>query len=471
MRLIYLSGLLLCGLFACQSDTNTDYTLQPADATAQVIDDGRFARNVVQPPNAALDVPTETLRFDAATGFTYQQPNGTTLTIPAGAFVDAQGNPVSGEVTVAYREFHNAADVVVSGIPMKATDAAGNTGDMQTAGMLEVRAYQNDAPLQLAAGKALDLQMASHVDDAVYDQWYLDETTGEWLNQGVSEARPNPAYAAAKAEAEQRAKRSAKAPVPPVAFRSDRPIIDFDFNPKTLAELNIPKGVLWQYAGNDQKQAALQQADLRGTDWNFAELEPTGRGTYDLVLKNSEKTFRTEVAPTLKGAKLEAAMADYQQQLQRYQSNLREASGRELVKAEKAAFMRDMRLNNLGFHNFDLLMGMPGAVRVYASFDYGTGDEALNKGVDVFLITNDDRSVVRFTPDTFDEFTFSTERDNKLVALLPGNRVATFSQADFADRTEALRKAAGKGYTFKMTVHPRPLGSVKDLDRVLRKIG
>ena len=466
MRLIYCCGALLLSLFACQPDSqNADYTLQPADTPAGV-EEGRFARNVVQPPNPALDVPLQTVSFDAEEGLVYRHPSGSTLSVPAGAFVDAAGNPVRGAVELHYREFHHAADLVVAGIPLKAADQDGRLADMQTAGMVEVRATQADTPLRLAAGRSLELDMASHVDDAVYDTWSLDEQTGDWTNTGTSTARPNPARVPVKPVA------APPAPAAPVAFRGDRPILDFDFNQKVLADLNLPKGVLWQYAGDDAGEARLLQSNLRGTAWNYADLEPiAGKATYRLVLKSKDQTIRTEVAPTLKGAKLEAAVAAYQTQLAAYKQNLREATGRELVLSEKAEFMRSMQLNNLGIHNFDLLMGMPNTVRVYASFDYGTGDESLNRGTDVFLITNDARSVLRFTPDNFDQFVFNPDQDNKLVALLPGNRIATFSQAEFAEKAANLRGKNGSGYTFRMTVHPNPLTSAKDLDRVLRKLG
>ena len=469
MRLLYLLGVLLCTLPACQPDPAPDYTFQPnaTPNTSVTADEGRFVPRV-QPPNPALDVPRERLTFDAAKGLEHRQPNGTIIRIPAAAFVDADGQVVTGPVDLDYREFHRAAEVLVSGIPMKATAADGTRGDMQTAGMLEIRAAQNGQPLALAPHQSIDLDVASHVNDGDYATWTLDESTGEWTPTGTSAARPNPTYPTPTKVTKPRR----PAPAAPVAYRADRPVLDLDFNQKLLKDLRIPRGVLWQYAGAGGADDPAGRIDLRRTDWNFAELEPLpGKATYRLVLKNNDQTFRTEVAPTLKGKKLDAAMADYQQQMATYQRELRQVSGKELIQTEQAEFVRNLRLNNLGFHNFDLIRGMPGGVRVYASFDYGTGDEGLNRGTEVFLITNDGRSVLRYHPDHFDRFTFSAERDNKLVALLPGNRVATFSQADFDAQLPRLQAAAGTGYTFQMQVHPTPLQSAKDLDRLLRKLG
>ncbi len=53
------------------------------------------------------------LYMNAEEGGVLTFPSGTKLEIPANAFLDAQGNPVTGKVEIAYREFHDAGTIFI----------------------------------------------------------------------------------------------------------------------------------------------------------------------------------------------------------------------------------------------------------------------------------------------------------------------------------------------------------------------
>ena len=67
--------------------------------------------------------------------------------IPMDWAVDKNGQPIKGEVEIAYREFHNAAEIIASGIPM--TDKTGEKY-MQTAGMFEVKGSVANETVEIA---------------------------------------------------------------------------------------------------------------------------------------------------------------------------------------------------------------------------------------------------------------------------------------------------------------------------------
>src|SRR6478736_1263421 len=46
-------------------------------------------------------------------------PSGSFIDIPANAFVDGKGNPVTGKVKLSFKEYHDAADIILSGIPLE----------------------------------------------------------------------------------------------------------------------------------------------------------------------------------------------------------------------------------------------------------------------------------------------------------------------------------------------------------------
>mgnify|MGYP006218189203 CR=1 FL=1 len=103
----------------------------------------------ISPPIKSVDVEYKILQVDPSSDTIILFSNGTTIEIPEGAFIDKEGNPVTENITLKYREFHTPADVIASGIPMK-YDSADVVGDFESAGMFELEAYQNNELVYIA---------------------------------------------------------------------------------------------------------------------------------------------------------------------------------------------------------------------------------------------------------------------------------------------------------------------------------
>ena len=93
------------------------------------------ASALVNPPLPNANVPYLNFTVSAKKGGKFHVPTGSELNVPGGIFVDAEGNPVTGDVQIRYREFHDAEDVILSGITMKYNEN-GAKEDFQTAGMM-----------------------------------------------------------------------------------------------------------------------------------------------------------------------------------------------------------------------------------------------------------------------------------------------------------------------------------------------
>ncbi|MCX6311576.1 MAG: hypothetical protein NT084_08045 [Bacteroidetes bacterium] len=148
--------------------------------------------SLVRPPISGLDVQKNIYSTNAATGGLVEYPSGTKIIIPDHAFVDANGNEVSGNVTIDYREFRDQVDILVSGIPM-VYDSAGQKGDFQSAGMFELNASVNGQEVFLAPNKKVDLEFAVVDSASSYNFYRLDEKEG-WVYQsstGKAEQKDN----------------------------------------------------------------------------------------------------------------------------------------------------------------------------------------------------------------------------------------------------------------------------------------
>ena len=123
-----------------------------------------------------IDVQFNAWEMDAGKARVFKLKNGSNIHVPASAFVDKYGRKVKGKVEIKYREFHNAADIIASGIPMH-YDSAGTRYHFESGGMFEIRGNQNGEPVYLANNKAIDVNMVSYNKDKNFNHYYLDEST------------------------------------------------------------------------------------------------------------------------------------------------------------------------------------------------------------------------------------------------------------------------------------------------------
>lgn len=138
----------------------------------------------LQPLMPAVDKRPELFTANASATIDLRTAEGWSVHIPAGAMVDAEGRPVQGDVRISCRGFFTATEAIASGIPMYIGhgDAAGH---METAGMYEVLAAQNERPVRLRAGERITIQRPmSNVALEGFNNYMLDEATGQWREEG-----------------------------------------------------------------------------------------------------------------------------------------------------------------------------------------------------------------------------------------------------------------------------------------------
>ncbi|HNG88916.1 MAG TPA: T9SS type A sorting domain-containing protein, partial [Saprospiraceae bacterium] len=85
--------------------------------------------------------------------------------------------------------------------------------------------------------------------------------------------------------------------------------------------------------------------------------------------------------------------------------------------------------------------------------------------------TADQRGVIELPFYDWSSFSYLPAQDNRMVAVLPGNRIATFSQDDFEDQRQLIAEAKGGRYVFKMKVDAKPVGSQDELQQRLLNPG
>ena len=111
------------------------------------------------PPYPGLEIKMSKFTINAGRDTILVLSNGTSITIPAGTMVNSEGVAVTGTYDLLYREFHDAVDIMLAGIPMD-FNSMGQNRTLQTAGMFEIDALQNNNKLKIADGKDIDVRFA-----------------------------------------------------------------------------------------------------------------------------------------------------------------------------------------------------------------------------------------------------------------------------------------------------------------------
>ena len=128
-------------------------------------------------------------KVNASKGGVINHPTKSKITIPQSAFVKKDGKEITGEVEIHYKEMHTIADVLVSGIPMR-YDSAGQKQNFESAGMIDIKGFQNGEEVFIKPGKNLNVDMVSTKTGSQFNLYYLDTVAKEWKYIGKDKVVP-----------------------------------------------------------------------------------------------------------------------------------------------------------------------------------------------------------------------------------------------------------------------------------------
>ncbi len=432
-----------------------------------------FVKLAVQEPFQNLATPQEAVVIEnPAQATVLQLTSGSTIEVPAHAFVDEQGKPVTVPVTIEFKEFHDAADIIASGIPMRVRQPHGDAEWMQTAGMFTITGFASNRTVRIAEGKQLNVSLLSNVDGA-YDFWYFNEAQGNWENlmPGVTPENTSANVNQDKLEEEIRQLKRATATLPEAPVYDVKNNLTFpDLDLKRCPELQKMTPLVLNYAGKDEKLAPKNNKWISKPGiWTKKRLECSNEPDIFTLTLIGDTIYQIPVRIALQPADLERAKAEYEAKLAEFKANQQLLREKESIIKQQAFFRRSMEIENFGIHNYDILWKVKDAVPLLADFDFGAYPEDMKDLITVYLITGDGRTIISLPKYDWNKFSFSPSSDNKMVAVLPGNKIALFTQSDFKSQMNDLKKAAGRAYTFKMRIENQEVNSISDLNKWIKK--
>ena len=454
----------MCGMIACNNAADTALIESPETDTNKQ-SEVTFSSDIV-PPLDDIDVEMSTHKIDAQKGGTIEIATGTKITIPSNAFIDANGTPINGKVAVNYREFHTVTDVVACGIPMRCSKGE-EQGFLKTAGMFELRASADGQPLAIADGKKIEVDMASYKDGSEYDFYYFDEDKQAWQQTGTGTPKPN----LAKQQKEKNIDSDLPLqPIPPKKFDENKFVFDLDVDFKQFPELRAFEKVTWQYAGSSAQDDPEQNDWIFEETWEDVKVLPDNmeKGHFAIHFIKGEKVFKTLATPALGGNDYDKAIASYKKLMTDYSQVLGEIADERRRLQQQADFIRSVSITNTGFHNWDYWQNQAERLMITAVFKF---DESLNYDVNdiaIFHIFDEESTVLRYPAHKNVPFHFNPKQDNKVVAILPGNKAAVYDEKDFVNLRMQGDTNSELHHEFTLQTLDQPVKSLDELKGVLQ---
>lgn len=377
--------------------------------------------SVVHAPMDGLNVTYTKYIVNSTTGDTLDYYTGTKILIPAGAFTNGSGGVVSGDVEIQYREFHDPAEYFAAGIPMT-YDSAAVQYHFESAGMMEIVAYQNGQRLNTNPTAPIKVEMRSYNASIEFNLYSLEETTGDWVLKGkdkvvVTGDESNYTDGAPGLEMEvsmvpyllQEELKKVKGeiiefkrskPVAPIRADPKRNRFDVDVSPSEFPEIAVYTGVFFEVSdkNTDFKEEWYEVI------WEDVSLKRmTDSLHYEITFTKGKQTVNILVYPVLEGKNYIAAKQQFDDKYTLYKTKLKDKQDEEkrllaeyeaelkkqkeiwevqqkyvqnqqLVASAQQDVLRIFTIDKFGFWNCDSPQMWPKGAEIAAVFENAKGE-------------------------------------------------------------------------------------------------
>lgn len=366
--------------------------------------------------------------------------SGTEISIPANVFVDENGNKIQGSVEVSYKEIRSVAEIMIEEVDMK-YDSAGVAFDFQTAGMFELLASSGGKPVFIEKGKSIEVSYTSNKEGA-YSCYNYEGDNWKYTSEPKIISNENKNKSTVK---------SGEVLKPIKANPGFDLILDIKLDYSAIAELKPYRNITWKYAGTGDKSEVMK---MLGSGISSAKvLSADEQGKYILTFKSGKAEKELTISPVFSPRAYDEAVKVYEQKKPQ-NSNFVMTSN----------LKRQTKVSELGLVNYDRIYHRSDAVKTIASFKIMNNGEKLPLGqARIFHITGDDDIVV--SQSNMNQMFYTKKMTNKLVAILPGRKVAVLNTAGFL--TQVSKNSDKANQVFELKVIDNEIKNSSDLDAII----
>lgn len=393
------------------------------------------------------DFTYDEMTFDASQGFEFHGANGTHLSIPKLAFIDKDGKTVNGKVKVKFREFHDAKSILLSGIPMQINENRNEY--MQSAGMMELRAYKDGNELSMKNSKSIKVSLAAlNKVNENFNLYFLDNDE-QWIETGKFQTDSN----------QFKIDSLAAIPSLPIFPKNPNPdssdfVFTLSMDLKNAPYLRSFKGVDWVMVKKNGESNPYNE--LR-TGWDRIKVKRTNKKENifkisffrEVKRPGSEKLknekFSLDAIPALKGKELAKALKGYKSDLKKYETLLALKELEEERLAMESDLVNTFEIGALGFWNCDRLQNTEILANGTYAFDFEDQFLSLVNKVKLYIVLNDQNGVLTYYNFNWSDMPFFINEDVEIFAVLPDLTVAYVSAQEYNKKVN--KKTVSKLFT------------------------
>jgi len=376
----------------------------------------------INPPIKNVDLPFSEIVFNADSAITIEKENGTLIRIPANAFKTPQGKDVTGNVSFKYRTFENAIDIFRSGIPMSTNQD--RNAFLQSAGMIELNAYQEGKPLMLKPEKYIDVELASFKKTDGYELYYLNDSANWNVSNNFNNIENS------------RKKLKLKNLMVPVSPNPEDSIQDLIF--EMVANLNeVPylksfENLKWKI---DRKNISDELLEAMRVDWDDVAIKEINKRKmkYEMVFTKTmrdfssdaiTKTFKVNASPVFNKDEKRAFKNDFVEKMKVYEVDFAKYTQEKIRLEREADMVNQFRINKMGIWNVDKIMNNADLLITNISFDFEKEIDPSTNHIMTYVIYEDNNSVISYLPKDLKKVGLLRNKKMKILAVLPNNKIA-----------------------------------------------
>jgi len=302
----------------------------------------------VMPPIKNLDIKHDTFYVEAEKGDTIIYESGTQIIIPGNCFMNEEGDTLKGKVEIQYREFNSTLDLFLCGIPM-AYDSGGVRNQFESAGMMEIKGFQNNNRVFIRKTKSIHVNLASTDNNAGINLYRFDSVVNNWVNIGKDSVNEAIAENAEKdiindkttaseiqttklaalgyiKRKQERRKQFKLLPVAPVKLTSNFENFKIGFDPTDFPEIAIFENVKFQLTDSTIK---IKPNEVEAI-WEAVTLKQMGN-KYIVSFYGMDKVVNYKVIPAFEGKDLPAAQVIFNKKMEIYKLAIVEKKKAEAI--------------------------------------------------------------------------------------------------------------------------------------------
>ncbi len=378
----------------------------------------------IEPPIIAADIPFNEYLLHPDSSMLIHLPTGTSIKISSAVFEREDGKPIEGSIAFRVREFHNAYDILRAGIPMSTGDDRKNF--LQSAGMIELRANNNGMPVKLKEGKKLEVALAGYKLSDGYDLYY----TADGSNWAIKDRF----ITDSNTRRNNRLRELSIIPQSPLdsgEITKDL-IVSLQVDLTALPYLKPFANLQWLIAKKDINPQVIAAMRIIWDDVAIREISRR-KLQYELVFKkklslisDSEMVQQLVVkaSPITGGKNKREDRRMFADQMATYKIILAKVEEEKSRLLQEAAMLNSFKISKMGIWNIDRLMKSNDMFFVNVSFDFEKQINRDYNNLKVFIIYEDENSVLPYAAKEWTKIGFRPNQKVSLVVVLPKNEIA-----------------------------------------------